>query len=178
MNAARRALQTTVGAVFTLGVVALSRVPWAAEPSDTAIVRLAWRYRSALVDQCRTLTPAELAERPAHMRREQECERRLRPYVLQLEIDGHLVLRDSVAARGARSDRPLAVFRELRRAPGPASLRLTFEPAAHDGDAGAPPARFALDTAVVLRPRQVLLITMDENGTALSVTTSPADGAR
>lgn len=171
MNAARLALQTTVGAVLTLGVVALSRVPWAAEPSDTAIVRLAWRYRSALVDQCRTLTPAELAERPAHMRREQECERRLRPYLLRLEIDSHVVLRDSVAARGARSDRPLAVFRELRRAPGPASLRLVFDPAVHgdDDDDDAPPARFALDTAVVLRPRQVLLITMDENGTELRV---------
>ena len=167
MRALRRAAQVLTTAALTLAVVALSRIPWEAEPSDDALLRLAWRYRSPLVDQCRRLDEREQAQRPAHMRRAEECERRLRPYRLELELDGRDVLDDSVTARGARGDRPLSVFREMTLAPGPHRIKLEFEPFPLPGGTHAP--EFELDTTITLAARQVLLLTMDEGATRLEV---------
>ena len=161
----RRLAQAALTAALTLAVVALSRVPWQAEPSNDAVLRLAWRYRSPLADHCRRLSEEEVEHRPAHMRRAEECERRLRPYRLEIELEGRTVVDDSVPARGARGDRPLSVFRELALEPGRYRLQVEFAPYALPGGAAAP--RFELDTLVSLGRRQVLLLTMDEGASRL-----------
>ena len=170
----RRLAQGTLAAVLVLAVVALSRVPWEAEPSDDAVLRLAWRFRSPLRDQCRRLSEEELARRPAHMRRAEECERRLIPYRLVLTLDGLPALEDSVGARGARDDRPLSVFREIALPAGRHRVVMTFQPYPehdddddeHDADRSGATA-FALDTTITVAPRQVLLLTMDEGASRL-----------
>jgi hypothetical protein len=168
---ARVAGAAAVAGGLTLAIVGLSQVPWDADASGGGgLLRLAWRYRSALVNECRRLTPDELARMPVHMRQATDCERRLRPYVLTLELDGVVVMRDTARARGARADRPLAVFLERPLAAGRAALRVTFAPVAVPGDsAGVPPVALALDTAVVVRARDVVLVTLDEARGALVV---------
>lgn len=153
----RRAAALLVAGAGVLALAALSRVPWSAEPSDEAVLRLAWRYASPLVDACRRLPEDERARLPVHMRRDTECERRLMPYRLEVIVDGAGAAGDSVAARGARADRPLNVFRELRLAPGGHRVGLRFTPYGE----GAP--AFTLDTMVVLAARQVVLATIAEN---------------
>ncbi|MEK7667721.1 MAG: hypothetical protein AAB409_03645, partial [Gemmatimonadota bacterium] len=122
----RRFLQIVVAAAVTLAIVGLSRVPYAAEPSEDAELRLAWRYRSERVQQCRRLSEEEQERLPAHMRRTEDCTRGLRPYRLTVAVDGAeageadegrerdegraapagVSFVDTVRARGAASDRP------------------------------------------------------------------------
>jgi hypothetical protein len=142
-------------AVMTLALVGLSRVPWSAAPGDDGALRLAWQYKSQPVERCRTATPEELAKLPPHMRRTTICERGLRPYVLEVSVDGGAARVDTVRARGARADRPLGVFAQVPLAPGAHAIRVAFSPAGGDH------APLTLDTTLVLAPRQVWLVTLD-----------------
>lgn len=180
-----------VGATVAIG--GLSQVPYAAEAGAAAVVRLAWRARGERVEQCRHLSPEELARLPAHMRREEDCEGRILPYRLVVTLDGNLVLTDTIHGAGAREDRPLYVFRELPVASGRHRVGVTFTREGEPGDteeheeaeqghrAAAPewepggehaatPARLALDTTLVASPRQIILITYDEDRRSLVVT--------
>src|SRR5579885_3628612 len=122
----RRALGAITAAASLAFLAALSRVPYAAEPGADALLRLAWRARGERVEQCRRLTPAELARVPAHMRQEIQCTGRIVPYRLRVALDGREVINELVQAAGARHDRPLYVFRELRVPPGPPALAVRF----------------------------------------------------
>jgi hypothetical protein len=156
-RAARLTAGVLTGALLAGAVAGLSRVPWTAERSDQAVLRLAWRYRSRLVSACRPIPPEEQARQPVHMRRTEECTRALLPYRLTVSTDGAALLRDSIAAGGARADRPLSLFREVRLPAGEHGLRIRFAPY------GAGTA-LELDTVLVLAPRQVAVVTIGEGG--------------
>ena len=153
--AVRVSLGTVAGAMLLAAMLGLSRVPWAAERSDHAVVRLAWRYRSRLVSACRPIPPEEQARLPVHMRRAEDCTRALVPYRLSVTVDGVPRLRDSIHAGGARADRPLSLFRELRLPAGAHRLGIGFEPYG----AGIP---LRLDTTLALTPRQVAVVTVPD----------------
>jgi hypothetical protein len=97
---ARRWTLRLLGAVLAVAVAvitaALSRVPWSAERSERALVRLSWRAPIARVEECRTLTGEELSRLPLHMRKPEVCEGRLLPYVLSIEVDEEEVLEETL----------------------------------------------------------------------------------
>jgi len=163
VNAVRWVLRVAVAAGLTLALVGLSQVPWSPGAGGAAELRLAWRFRSTLVDECRRLSAAELANLPVHMRREMSCERRLTPYHLVVRLGGATVLQDTVRPGGARADRPLSFYRDLRVAPGALALSIRFAPLLPEsaGVAARPPT-LTLDTALVARPHRVVLVTLDE----------------
>ncbi len=172
----RRGIAVAFAVVVTVAVAALSRAPYAAGETQGAAVRLAWRVRSARVEECRQLTPAERANLPTHMRREEVCEGRVLPYRLVVTLDGRVVADELVRAAGARADRPLFVFHEFPVAPGPHDLRIRFEreqPSAA-GDtvrtaegAAAAPALLELAERVALDPLDVALVVYDPEQRAL-----------
>jgi hypothetical protein len=154
-----RAAGIIVAIAGTAALVALSRVPYTLERDGDAVIRLSWRTATAFVEECRTLTPEELARLPVHMRREQVCEGRLLPYTLHVEYDGVPVLERRVLGAGARQDRPLSVFEELRVPPGDHHVRVRWLPDA-SATAAAPPA-LELEATLRLAARDVALITYD-----------------
>ncbi len=163
MSALRWLLRVVVAAGLTLALVGLSQVPWSPDAAGAAELRLAWRFRSTLVDQCRRLSASELANLPAHMRRELSCERRLTPYRLVVQLGSVTVVADTVRPRGARADRPLSFYRDLRVAPGALALSIRFAPLLPESAAVASrPPTLALDTALVVAPHRVVLVTLDE----------------
>ncbi len=180
MSAARRVAGGLLAVAVTIGLAALSRVPYAAVRENDGELRLAWRWRSRRVDQCRRLSDEELAKLPVHMRSAVSCERRLVPYLLEVWVDGRLAVFDSVLAKGAEADRPLSVLRHVPLAPGRYAFRVVFRPLAvvadsarpagpdssrHDGDDADLAERadrpLVLETSAVVAPRQVLLVTVD-----------------
>jgi len=163
MGAWQRGLAWTLAAFATLGVGALSQVPYEADSMDEAVVRAAWRFRGARVDECRTLTPAQQAELPAHMRRERVCDTRVIPYRLTVRIDGVLVVDDTARAGGAHEDRPLYVSRDVVVVPGTHAVAIGFERLEElTGDAAAAvPAALEFAAHLELAPKQVALITYD-----------------
>ncbi len=162
MSAARTIGAWALGITATAAIVGLSQVPYAPSGDEHAELRFAWRYRSASIEQCRPLTEEEIAARPVHMRQDEACERRLQPWRLAIWMDSVQVTGDTIRARGAREDRPLYVFRKLPLSPGTHSLRAVFAPV---GASERSP--LTIETAVVLRPRQVALVTYDADTDAL-----------
>jgi hypothetical protein len=149
--------------LMTLALVGLSRVPWSAAPATDGALRLAWQYKSQPVERCRTATPEELTKLPQHMRRTTICERELRSYRLEVALDGGAAHVDTVRARGARADRPLAVFGQVPVRPGTHAVRITFAPI------GGGHEPLTLDTTIAVVPRQVWLVTLDAGGTVLEL---------
>ncbi|MDH3291268.1 MAG: hypothetical protein OEO20_15590 [Gemmatimonadota bacterium] len=156
MSRTRLAGGWVLGALATLALVGLSQVRYTAAVGPDGELRLAWRYRSETVEQCRRLTDDELAALPQHMRRDEICERRLQPWRLEVTLDGTSVADDTVRAKGAREDRPLYVFRQLPLPPGTHALRAVFTPI---GESGRAPLE--LDASVTIETREVVLVTYD-----------------
>jgi hypothetical protein len=63
---------------------------------------------------------------------------------------------DTVRARGARADRPLNVFARYPLVPGRHMVRVSFAPVGGDH------APLVAETTLVFAPRQVRLVTLDE----------------
>jgi hypothetical protein len=149
-----------VGAVLLLALlgalVAGTRMPYASNPRDAAALRLAWRALGEAALHCRTPSTEELARLPAHMRRQQICERRLPTFRLAVEVDGRRALDQRIEPAGAAGDRAAVVLRELPLAPGEHRVRIEFTP---EGEPNAAPKR--LERTIVLAPGQVALAMED-----------------
>jgi hypothetical protein len=173
---------------LVLAIAALSRVPYAANPRDDAMLRLSWRARSERIETCRTLSDSALAALPAHMRQRVVCTGDAAPYRLRVVLDGASQIDEVVRAGDVRRTRPLFVFGETAVAPGSHHVVIDFARAdgarpaegAAENTIGGPgraeelPPRLALDTAVTLAPRQVLLITYDPERRQLVIPAPPA----
>jgi hypothetical protein len=177
--AARVPLAGLVAAAVALAVTAAaSQIPWGS--ATDAVVRLSWRARGERVEACRRPSAEELAALPPHMRQTEICEGRVTPFLLRLSIDGGPAVVDTLHAAGAREDRPIYVFRELKLAPGEHEIALTFEKA---GGGAAPvaapeprvrpertpafPSLLELRTRVRLVAGEIGLVTYDENSRTL-----------
>jgi hypothetical protein len=106
------------------------------------------------------------------MRMQQICERQHVPFRLRVAIDGEPVRDVLLRPPGARGDRPLHVFEELRVAPGPRRIEVAFEEE-REGEVGAAraPVALALEATLELAPRDVALVSLDATGERLAVTT-------
>ncbi len=165
-------VRVTLGGIVALLVVAglraMSYLPYRTTGDTRAVARLAWRARGERVNQCRTRTPEELAQLPVHMRQVEVCERRLLPYRLVMSLDGSEVVNREVRGAGAREDRPLVVFEDLRIAPGSHRLAVRFtreevkDTTVAAGQGLSTPARLVLDTVVTFAARRIVLVTYDE----------------
>jgi hypothetical protein len=169
----RRAAGFVLAVLVTAGIAAASRWPYDAGRVEDGLLRFSWRFRSAKVEACRTLSPEELGRLPVHMRTPEVCEGRNAPYRLRAIVDGDTLLDERVRAAGAREDRPIYVHRELVLRPGAVRLRVTFEPVLEAGT--APPAEPLparhLDATVVIERGRIVLVTDDPAAGALVVRT-------
>ncbi len=174
MTLVRVVIGGLVAVATTAALVGVSQVPWTASAGDGGELRLAWRWRSERVERCRRRSAEELARLPVHMRKAEVCERGLRPYALRVTVDGRSAALDTVRAAGAEADRPLSVFRRLPLAPGRYSVSVSFEAVAVGSDTSRSATRtMGLDTTVVIAPRRVVLVTLDEDTGRLVIRTAP-----
>lgn len=161
-------LGLAVASMAALG--ALTRFAYTAEPRDEAELRLTWRARAPLVEECRQLTESERDALPVHMRRDEICEGRVASYRLDVVVDGEVRHRSTVRGAGARGDRPLYVNDSMRLRPGSHEVVVIFEradvavgttTAGPDARAGAVPDRLMLERRIELAAGDVALVTYD-----------------
>ncbi len=176
----RITLAALVTAAVTLGLGALSQVPYEADTADHAILRIAWRARSVRVEECRRLTPEELEEIPTHMRQEEVCEGRMIPYDLTVLLDGEVIVNEVVRAAGAREDRPLYVSHEVPVAVGEHDLIVRF---VRQGDVppdsvstSATPSELVLERRIDVQAKDVALVTYDAAARQLVVVAADRSG--
>ena len=171
MSARRTLAAAAVAVGVTLGTAALSRVPVRFSHTSTAMLRLSWKINGVTVEACRERTPEELEALPVHMRNPKACIGGIAPYVLEVTVDGMATTPDTVRARGARSDRPLFVLRDMLVTPGRHDVAVRFRAVIPEGV--APPAggilQLAWSGSITLAERDVALITLDETARALQV---------
>jgi hypothetical protein len=169
----RRTLAAALAAILVAVLVLLSRLPWTVEPESDALVRLSWRSVGERVEECREPSEAELAALPRHMRQPKICEGRVAPFRLRVELDGAAAVDELVRAAGAREDRPVYVFRELRVPPGEHRLAVHFAAERPRGASAAESAPLLLEETLVLAPRSVALVSYDADAGRLVVVGPP-----
>ncbi len=89
---ARRALPRWAGASLSAAVAGAlvwggSVLAWSPGRVPPRLA-VSFKHPGAIEEQCRTLSDAEKARRPPHMRRDTECERRRQPVRLEVWVDG------------------------------------------------------------------------------------------
>lgn len=119
---------------------------------DQALVRLSLIHAAERKKPCRTRTPEELAKLPPNMRAAQDCPRERAPVLVELEVDGKLVLRREVAPSGLKGDGNATVYHRL---PLPAG---THRVVARLSDRASGEFTYHKEATVQLAPGGVLLI--------------------
>lgn len=115
----RLIVQASAYATFAVIVGLLSSWPaYDYAAGDAAVVKLSLSHAAARSRPCVRLTPEELAELAPNMRRPERCERERLPLVVELEIDGDLVLRVEAPPSGLWNDGPASVYERLEFEPG------------------------------------------------------------
>jgi len=85
---------------------------------NMASIKLSLSHASARVKPCVQLTPEQIAEFAANMRRTESCERERLPLVLELDIDGVTVRQLTAPPTGLWNDGPSSVYERLTAEPG------------------------------------------------------------
>lgn len=80
---------------------------------DEALVRVSFIHATQRRQACRERSAEELAKLAPNMRASQDCPRERSPLLVELELDGKLVLRREVQPSGLRHDGNVAVYERM-----------------------------------------------------------------
>ena len=80
---------------------------------DEALVRVSFIHATQRREACRERSAEELAKLAPNMRASQDCPRERSPLLVELELDGKLVLRREVQPSGLRHDGNVAVYERM-----------------------------------------------------------------
>ena len=111
--------QTAAYAAFVALLAYFATAP-AYSPVDpqAAMIKLSFVHVGQRKVACRKLSPAEIAQLPPNMRLTQDCPRERLPVLVELELDGKLLLRRELAASGLSRDRASSIYQKFVVAPG------------------------------------------------------------
>ena len=88
-----------------------------ADPAQASI-KVSLSHAADRVKPCVPLTPEQIAELAANMRRTETCERQRLPVILELAIDGATVLATEAPPSGLWGDGPSSVYERFAAPPG------------------------------------------------------------
>jgi hypothetical protein len=106
-------------AVFAVVLGLFANGPaYAPAPPDQAQIVLSFIHGGKPASECRDRTAEELAKLPPNMRRKQICPRERVALLVELEVDGKILFRESLPPQGFAKDFPSHVHRRFPVAPG------------------------------------------------------------
>ena len=154
MRALRVLGQVLAYAAFGAVVAWFSADPrWRHHDPGQAQVKLSFSHAGETVTECRRLTPEEIAALPPNMRRPTDCPRQRVSVRVELEIDGEVMVAETLAPSGVAGDGPSTAYRRFAVAPGThrivARLRDTRRETGFD---------YEVEREVELVPRQNLVV--------------------
>ena len=117
-----RLIGLVVAVVVTVTITQASVLRMKLNPSDAAVLRLAWTARPERVEDCRPQTDEALSKLPVHMRQSVICEGTTAAYRLEVQYQHEVIAEQVVRGGGLRHDRPLYVSREIQLPPGEAVI--------------------------------------------------------
>ena len=87
-------------------------------PDNQAQILLSFSHIGQPKGPCRKLSKEEIAEVAANMRRAEVCPRERLPVEIELDLDGELAFRETLAPTGLSKDGAAQVYRRFAVAPG------------------------------------------------------------
>ena len=117
-------LKIWLGRLFAFSLFALGLGYFSTSPSYTyhdpekALVMISFSHASERQQACRKFTQAELNELAPNMRRPLDCPRARVPLLVQLSMDGEIVLEKFYQATGLASDGAASVYESIAVAAG------------------------------------------------------------
>ncbi len=164
----RRAVFVLLLGAAGWGLAASSALPVPWYGAEAAMLRVSWVARPERIEECRVLSEAELAARPAHMRQARECSGSSATYRLRVVVDGVPTADIVLEGGGLRKDRAIFALDEFALQPGRRHLVVQFsrvEPADAPMDStslsrGAVPRELLLDTTVTIVESAVALVSL------------------
>jgi hypothetical protein len=167
MNAKRAFAVTALSAVMLGGLYFLALAPYQPKGSDTSLLRLSWRMRGEVEEECRERSAEELEKLPVHMRTPRVCEREAVAYELNVSVDDREVLSRHLIAAGAKGDRPIYVLEEVPLEPGAHRVRVALrsDHEDDDDDEDDDETQTVLDQMVRFEKGRIHLVTLDSTRT-------------
>jgi hypothetical protein len=83
-----------------------------------ASVKLSLSHAADRVEPCVQLTPEQIAELAANMRRTEACERERLPLILELDVDGETIISLTAQPSGLWNDGPSSIYERFDLEPG------------------------------------------------------------
>ena len=115
MNTTTRFLgQAALYGAFALAIGYFSTAPaYTHLAPDQALLKLSFSHGAQRVGECRDRSDEELAQLPPNMRIRQDCPRERAPVVVELEMDGAPLYRESLPPSGLSRDGSASVYRRF-----------------------------------------------------------------
>jgi hypothetical protein len=150
----RYPLQVLNYAVFMLLVWYFSAAPpYTQLQPDQAVVTVAFAHAGKRIEECRQLSPEELARLPPNMRAPMDCPRERSPVTVQLLLDGELLIEEVAKAPGVYNDLGIDVYRSAKVPAGEHTLAVRMNDNMHvEGP------MYTHEETVNLEPAQLLVI--------------------
>lgn len=116
-------LRVVVGAVLAAGLLGAvmvggTKVAWGVPRPESPEIVVSFKHPGSVGETCRTLTEAEKAAMPIHMRRDKVCDRGRVPVRLRVTVDGEVAVERSYAPQGIWSDGNSVAMERIPVAPG------------------------------------------------------------
>jgi hypothetical protein len=87
-----------------------------------ALIKLNFSHPGQRRVECRRLSPQEIAQLPPNMRKPLDCPRERLPVLVEIELDGKPLFRDTLRPAGIAKDGASSVYRRFVVASGPHRL--------------------------------------------------------
>ncbi|GMU67956.1 MAG: hypothetical protein AMXMBFR37_02890 [Steroidobacteraceae bacterium] len=122
-------------------------------PPDHALVKLSFIHHGQRLQECRQLSPDELAKLPPNMRAPLSCPRERSPILVEVDIDGVPVLRRSAQPTGLSRDGAASVYQRIEVPAGTHRFDVRLRDSARAGGFD-----FERSEVLELKPAQILVI--------------------
>ncbi len=122
-------------------------------PADRAELKISFAHGAARKGECRKLTREEMEKIAANMRRAEVCPRERLPVLVELQLDGEILFRESLPPTGLSRDGPSIVYRRFSILPGPHRLTVRLRDSARTEGFD-----YELDTDIDLQAQKSLAI--------------------
>jgi hypothetical protein len=85
---------------------------------DLAVVKISLSHATKRVEPCVLLTPEEVAKLAPNMRRTEKCERARLPLIIEIDIDGEVLMAIQAEPSGLWGDGPASIYQRFELQPG------------------------------------------------------------
>lgn len=132
-------------------------------PADQALIKFTFTHPGRRLVPCVKRSAEEMAGLPPQLRYDMKCSRERAPLQVEFEIDGRMVYRAEIAAKGLQNDLPSPVYQRFNVPVGRHHLQVRMRDNATDKG-----FTYTAEKTVVFTPLQVLIIDFDGNNKAFT----------